>query len=150
MKEHRLKEIKRGRLHGEGKRQNELFCTMLSILVVAIIVCNNTVAMASTKNDFWLWGQRAMDSGDGAMTVYYKGNYMYIGGYLRKGKKLYADTKLKKVKVKKYKISSKCKVLSDIGVYPFERIGWKEGEKWTGYIEIHIKNSKVVSVSWGA
>lgn len=124
------------------------------LFILGTFMVSGDAEAAKKSNTYWICGVTSeMETGIKTMKVSFNGYDLYVNGYISKANTLTKafNKEKKKIKKKHFKITKSCKV--DAGMGPENiKIFLKRNKKGkiTGFVELKIKQGKVVKIQYGS
>ena len=133
--------------------KNMLFYMIITLLMIfAMSGISIEPVHAKSPSNYQISGYGGgMGLKEKKLKVSYNGNQIKVSGYGRKSQNSGSHTKVSKLKAKTYKVSSKCRVGAGGTSVSYKKFLKEEGRKGhlEMFIDLHIKNNKIVYIGYG-
>ncbi len=133
--------------------KNMLFYIIISLLMIFAMsgISAEPVHAKSTSNYRISGYGGGMGLKEKKLKVNYNGNQIKVSGYGRKYQNSGSHAKASKLKSRTYKVSSKCRVGAGGTTISYKKFLKEEGRKGSldCFIDLHIKNNKIVYIDYG-
>ena len=126
--------------------------SILSLAFLLVILGFVSIPAQAKSKDFWVSGYGGgMELKKKQMKAVYNGNVLKISGYGRKTSPVKGYGKTKKLKARSKKNKKNCKVAVAGYETSYKTFLKEEGRKGRleAFIDIHVKNNKIVYIDYG-